>query len=310
MATCNVAVDDVGYVYASSCSNGPVEQYDVAEFTAGMPAVEGVVIDTDSTAVAGDPISHNVDVDEGEKNLSAPTGWLAGGDLREGKMSNSRGVAVDGASGNVFAANGSNVVEFEVLVPPYNPIDNPAIVHAVNESSHTYVWRFPGEQRRPLRGVRVGQPLTGYDNGGYMEVFRYDAQERSVLCASCNPTKARAVGAPTLPEGGLGLAENGSVFFNSADAIAPRDLDGRDDAYEYEKGSIELISTGGAPSIPSSWVDANGSNAYFFTRAPWCPKMKMAISSRSTTRERLEVLRTRRLRFPAKPRTSVMGPAQ
>jgi hypothetical protein len=117
------------------------------------------------------------------------------------------------------------------------------------------------------------EPLTGYDNGGYLEVFRYDAQDGSILCASCNPTNARAVGASSLPEDGLGLAEDGSVFFDSADAIAPRDLDERIDAYEYENGSIQLISTGGSPfNSKLLGIDANGSNAYFFTRDALVPQ--------------------------------------
>jgi hypothetical protein len=81
------------------------------------------------------------------------------------------------------------------------------------------------------------------------------------------------VGAASLPEDGLGLAEDGSVFFDSADAIAPRDLDERIDAYEYKNGSIQLISTGGSAfDSKLLGIDASGSNAYFFTRDTLVPQ--------------------------------------
>ena len=37
-------------------------------------------------------------------------------------------------------------------------------------------------------------PITGYDNDGHSEIFRYDAPEDTIACASCNPTGARATG--------------------------------------------------------------------------------------------------------------------
>ncbi len=273
VATCNVAVDDAGHVYASSWSNGPVERYDVSEFSAGAPSVEGVVIDEDSTALAGDPISHNVYVDEGDRiSEFEPDGSLVE-TFGEGQINNSRGVAVDATSGNVFAANGANVVEFGVVTAPYHPIDNPAIVHAVTQAAtHTY-GDFQISKDGHYAAFASVEPLTGYDNGGNLEVFRYDAQNGSILCASCNPTNARAVGGSSLPEDGLGLAEDGSVFFDSADAIAPRDLDERIDAYEYENGSIQLISTGGSAfDSKLLGIDASGSNAYFFTRDTLVPQ--------------------------------------
>ena len=74
--------------------------------------------------------------------------------LQKGKISSLRGIAVDGTSGEVFAANGSSVVEFESSVPVY-PIDNPAIVDAVTQAAtHTY-GDFQVSKDAP-RGVRVG----------------------------------------------------------------------------------------------------------------------------------------------------------
>jgi hypothetical protein len=115
--------------------------------------------------------------------------------------------------------------------------------------------------------------LTGYDNGGFSEVFRYDPEGETLICASCNPTNARALGGSTLPEHGLGLDTQGRVFFDSADAIAPRDLDSKTDAYEYETGTIQLISTGVSPfDSRMLGVSSDGTDAYFFTRDTLVPQ--------------------------------------
>ncbi len=273
VATCNVAVDDAGHVYASNWSEGPVERYDLSEFAAGTPSVNGAIVDEHSTAIAGDPISHNVFVDEGDRiSEFEPNGDLVE-TFGEGDIGKSRGVAVDGASGRVFAANGSNVVEFEAVVPPYHPIDNPAIAHAIGQAAtHTY-GDFQVTADGRYAAFASVEPLTGYDNGGYSEVFRYDAEDGSTVCASCNPTNARAVGSSTLPRVGLGLAERGAVFFDSADSIAPRDLDQHVDAYEYEDGNIQLISTGASPfDSRMLGISEDGTDAYFFTRDALVPQ--------------------------------------
>jgi hypothetical protein len=52
-----------------------------------------------------------------------------------------------------------------------------------------------------------------------------------------------------------------------------RDANGKRDAYEWEAGRIELISTGADPADAGLLsVSANGVNAYFFTRATLVPE--------------------------------------
>ena len=126
------------------------------------------------------------------------------------------------------------------------------------------------------------QPLTGFDNSPlqYSEVFRYEPGASELVCASCNPTSARAAGNSTLSQQGLGLADDGRVFFDSADPIAPRDLNGKVDAYEYDQETddgekIELISTG--VSVFDSrllGISADATDALFFTRDVLVPQDK------------------------------------
>ena len=85
-----------------------------------------------------------------------------------------------------------------------------------------------------------------------------------------------------------GLANDGRVFFNSTDALAPRDLDEKEDAYEWEQqgfatkfgtncqtagGCLGLISTGISPFNSSLLgVSSDGTDAYFFTRDTLVPQ--------------------------------------
>ena len=55
---------------------------------------------------------------------------------------------------------------------------------------------------------------------------------------------------------GLSLTDDGRVFFNTTDALAPRDLNQRKDAYEWNGETPQLISTGAARSTPACSVPA------------------------------------------------------
>jgi hypothetical protein len=131
-------------------------------------------------------------------------------------------------------------------------------------------------------------PLTGYDTGHHHQVYRYDLNE-GLACASCSPTKEQATGEASLPENGLGLTNDGRIFFSSTEGLVDRDLNEKEDVYEWEpmgfsfefeedgesrslpcetnRGCLELISTGGSAYAASLLgVDESGADAYFFTR--------------------------------------------
>jgi Tol biopolymer transport system component len=179
--------------------------------------------------------------------------------------------------------------------------------------------------------------LTGYDNADAAsgqpdeEVYLYDAQRERLVCASCNPTGARPTG---MFESGVGLgplvdrpsfwrehwlaanipawtgmsleialyqsrylSDNGRLFFNSVDALAPQDTNGAADVYEFEPegvgdctsasrgfsqgtgGCIGLISSGSSDE-ESAFLDASeggegraaGADAFFVTAAKLAPQ--------------------------------------
>jgi hypothetical protein len=153
--------------------------------------------------------------------------------------------------------------------------------------------------------------LTGFDNTDSnsgetdAEIYRYDADDQLLACLSCNPTGARPLGqelvAQDVPSGFWAaahlpgwssqfypsrvLSNNGDrVFFESTDALALRDRNGKQDVYEWELagtgdctaqtaefdprsgGCLNLISSGEGSS-EATFLDASadGSEAFFTT---------------------------------------------
>src|SRR5262249_48883970 len=111
------------------------------------------------------------------------------------------------------------------------------------------------------------------------EVYEYDAASNTLSCASCNPTAQRPIGksnlsllrgeplVPPLPQP-HNLAGGGRVFFETHDALSPRDTNRRTDVYEWEPngvgscdrsaGCVSLISSGTDPG-DSFFVDSTPS---------------------------------------------------
>jgi hypothetical protein len=128
--------------------------------------------------------------------------------------------------------------------------------------------------------------LTGYDNtdvdtgGADAEVFVYDAATKRLSCASCNPSGERPIGPSTVPTARLRvhqpryISEDGQqVFFDSGDALLPAATNGKQDVYEYENGTVHLISSGTSDDV-SALADTspNGDNVFFTTRAQLVPE--------------------------------------
>lgn len=145
-------------------------------------------------------------------------------------------------------------------------------------------------------------PITGYDNRGLcqgsletktfkekscVEVFLYDAQSDSLVCASCNPSGSRPLGDASVPVS-IGersylpppraLTDNGRLFFDSGDQLAPGDTNGHvEDVYEFEPMGVggctrtdhclNLISPGrGSADSNFLTMDGSGDNVFFTTR--------------------------------------------
>jgi hypothetical protein len=168
----------------------------------------------------------------------------------------------------------------------------------------------------------LSEETAGYDNTDAnsgeadTEVFLYDATANGgvgkLVCASCNPSGARAAGAnlggsgksnqfwaaaqipaaETITYAARVLSDDGNrLFFESSDALVSRDTNGKRDVYEWEalgrggcgegnvtfspqaEGCIDLISSGQSPR-DSEFVDASpsGNDAFFTTLSSLLPQ--------------------------------------
>ncbi len=118
--------------------------------------------------------------------------------------------------------------------------------------------------------------LTGYDNNGNSEIYLYSAATNRVECASCNPSgEAPTAAGARMPFKWVHLvSDNGQVFFDSTEALLPRDTNGQLDVYEFDySGGLHLISTGTSSSM-SVLLDASlsGNDVFFLTRQSLVPQ--------------------------------------
>lgn len=118
--------------------------------------------------------------------------------------------------------------------------------------------------------------VTAYDNGGTYQVYVYDAVAGELRCVSCNPSgrpalhDALALGSGDAVQAARTITDDGRfVFFNTAEALVPEDVNGVEDAYVYDwrTGKVNLVSPGTGP-YPATFVDASadGSDIFFGTR--------------------------------------------
>lgn len=136
---------------------------------------------------------------------------------------------------------------------------------------------------------------TGYDNtspacealvgdgipaGICGEVYTWDAASAELDCASCNFTQppgghsslTRDVRTVSNYESRATL-DDGRVFFNTRDALSPADTNGKVDVYQWDHGSVSLISSG-AGTTDSTFSDASvdGSGVFFATSQRLVPQ--------------------------------------
>jgi len=178
-----------------------------------------------------------------------------------------------------FSASSSSTPQFIATLSP----NDSAVLDAVKEAETRRTADFQVTSSGEFAAFTTTLPLSEYDNAGHSEVYRDEPSNERLDCISCDPTNAEAAGDASLASNGLSLTDDGRVFFNSTDALVPRDLDNKQDAYEWEaqgswgchtaNGCIGLISTGSSPFDSSLLgVSADGADAYFFTRDTLVPQ--------------------------------------
>jgi hypothetical protein len=268
---CSSAADGNGHIFVNNYSDGPLKRFSTTAFAPGTPPGQaGTTILDASRALGSDQATHEVFVSEGNtvgvfdedgNRLSTISG--------EGAFSGARGVAVRSGTGHVFvsAKSAGKIVEFGYLLPPYKPIDNPSIVHAVDRAyTHSYE-DFQVTRDGRYAAFNSAMPLTGYENLGHMEIFRYDSDGDEVACPSCASTLAPAKASNSLSPYGLGISRDGRVFYTSLEGLVLSDTNQETDAYEWNEGKIGILSTGqGLEGSALLSASEDGQDAFFFTR--------------------------------------------
>jgi hypothetical protein len=124
--------------------------------------------------------------------------------------------------------------------------------------------------------------LTAYDSHGTEEVYVYDADAKTLRCASCSPSGMPPTGPAALSGFNLGgntnsfaspMLDNGLAFFQTPDALVPADTNGVQDVYEWNGGQVLLMS-GGTGATPSELEDVSptGSDVFFLTANQLVPQ--------------------------------------
>lgn len=154
------------------------------------------------------------------------------------------------------------------------------------------VWSGPGEGTRIAKLTPDGSrlvftsmaDLTPDNDGGFTQVYLYDAGSNETSCISCpsgTPTNFQGQGG-TLDELGNTLflssipgdiSDDGqTILFQSNDPLVPNDSNGQPDVYLWESGTLHLLGSGSSssPGIIGGMSD-DGQDAFFMTRESLVP---------------------------------------
>ncbi len=296
---------DSGHLTSSSSASGE----DLYEYDLNAPAGSRL---TDLTADANGGEAADVTQVLGASEDGSYVYFVAGGQL-------AAGAAAGGESLYVRHAGVTTLVG--VLSPQGpGPVDwTHALLARVSPNGRWLAFMSNAD----LTGYDTRDAVSGRPD---MEVYLYDAQVGKLVCASCDPTGARPTGVviddgeSPAHEGIVGMAVAGSVppwtevvegeqygphtftqprylsdsgrlFFDSPDALLPQDVNGVEDAYEFEpasvgdcsaasatfsalsNGCVDLISSGTSPA-ESAFLEASesGSDVFFITQARLAPQ--------------------------------------
>jgi len=118
--------------------------------------------------------------------------------------------------------------------------------------------------------------IGSYSTGGARQVYLY-SPATGTICVSCASDPADMKGQASLfrdhplrqftSARSRNLATDGSyVFFDTASALVPEDVDGEIDVYQWKDGAVHLLSSGDS-SEPTYFMDAgvDGTDVFFVT---------------------------------------------
>ncbi|MGA9284942.1 MAG: hypothetical protein WBV85_05815 [Solirubrobacteraceae bacterium] len=227
--------------------------------------------------------------------------FVAKGDLAEGATAGQANLYVshDGGAPKFIAALADTKLHEEIEASGNEKQIRESIEETTGVGADVSDWFAGGPQENTaavtMNGAKLAflseRSLTDYDNeraenstaiagcgeeNKCSEVYVYDAVKGSLTCVSCNPTGARPLGpsnfstvvnGPSVQVRPRNFSEDGSrLFFQSYDALVPRDSNGHQDVYEYDDGLVYPVSNV-AGDFNSQFLDAgaNGDDVFIAT---------------------------------------------
>jgi hypothetical protein len=173
---------------------------------------------------------------------------------------------------NLYLAQPGGSPSFVATLEPNNPL----VLDSVRASA---VRRTGDFQTTPSGGYAAfvsDLALSGNNTFGFATVFRFDAASGQVGCLACDRTETGEPGlaaASELPPNGLGLLDDGRVFFTTSAQLALNDANGRKDVYVSSGAAPILISGGSGPFDSALLTVANGgTDVFFFTHDVLAPE--------------------------------------
>jgi WD40-like Beta Propeller Repeat len=152
------------------------------------------------------------------------------------------------------------------------------------------VWSgFAGEAGRHAKVTPDGSrlvftstaDLTADEDGGFRQVYLYDAVADELTCVSCPSGTPASPGASldpmqqelefnTVP--GDITNDGSTILFQSVDALVPHDTNGQPDAYLWVNGDVHLLGSGSVPARGIiGGISDDGRDVFFMTRESLVP---------------------------------------
>ena len=125
--------------------------------------------------------------------------------------------------------------------------------------------------------------ISGAPNNKRNAIYEYDYATEDIACASCRANGTKSLGNANLSSVTFGwpnccvnprnIADDGQVFFITADRLIAADETFSTDVYMYYKGRLSLISPGvGERDSYMGDNSPDGSNIFFLTRSAMAPQ--------------------------------------
>jgi len=314
---CTIAISDVlGTRYESAATDGSRVIY----------TIKDALYEADIEEVSGQMTSVSQQIAKGTISVmgaseDAERVYFASKEVLTGVEQNSEGDSAVAGEANLYLYEKGAGFEFVAALVGWDTNAHPNGIAPLSPLARTPAQRLSRVSPDGMHAAFTSiASLTGYDNADAnsgepdAQVFHYDAASGELACVSCNPSGARPKGrqvrrpsndtdkgdwaAALIPgwstqfQPTRALSDDGDrLFFESFDALLPRDTNGRKDVYQWEapgsgscteesssfsdanEGCLSLISSGESP-IDSTFLDAspNGSDVFFHTFSSLLPQ--------------------------------------